>query len=59
VWLDLYDGDAAIFVRRFLRHPEFYTQARRMGKVVHVHLGGVDYWQVGKERRMFVKWIEI
>lgn len=30
VWLDVRRREAAEFVRRFLRHPEFDTQARRM-----------------------------
>lgn len=58
VWLDLYDGEAAIFIRRFLRHPAFRTQAQRMGKVVRVHSGGMQCWQAGKPERVSVKWIE-
>ena len=57
-WLDLYDGDGAVFIRRFLRHPEFRTQAQRMGKVVRVHPDGLHYWQAGKPRRVSVKWRE-
>ena len=57
VWLDLYDGEAAaFFIRRFLRHPAFHTQAQRMGKVVRVHPGGVQYWQAGVAKRASVKW---
>jgi hypothetical protein len=29
-------SEVAAFVRRFFRHPDFDTQARRMGKVVRV-----------------------
>jgi len=58
VWLDLYDGDGAVFIRRFLRHPTFRTQAQRMGKVVRVHPDGVYYWQAGKAERVSVKWGE-
>ena len=34
VWLDLYDGDVALFIRRFLRHPDFNSHAKRMGKII-------------------------
>src|SRR2546426_1003385 len=56
VWLDLFDGDAAVFIRRFLRHPAFRTHAQRMGKVVRLHRDGVHYWQAGKPQRVAVKW---
>ena len=46
VFLDVWDDEAAEYIRRFLRHPEFRTQAQRMGKVTRVRHGGVSYWQV-------------
>ncbi len=33
VWLDVRGKEAAGFIRRFLRHPSFDTQAKRMGGV--------------------------
>jgi hypothetical protein len=30
-WLEVFDGDAATFIRLFLRHPLFGTSAKRMG----------------------------
>lgn len=44
VWLDTYDGDAAVFIRQFLRHPRFNTHAQRMGVVARTHPDGVLYW---------------
>ena len=32
VFLDVRPDDAAHYIRRFLRHPSFRTQAQRMGK---------------------------
>jgi hypothetical protein len=49
VWLDVRGRQAAEFIRRFLRHPSFDTQAKRMGVVARVHAGGVLWWQ-GKQR---------
>jgi len=37
VFLDVAFDKAADFIRRFLRHSAFRTQAQRMGKVVRVH----------------------
>ena len=36
VFLDVARNEIALFIRRLLRHPEFDTQAKRMGKVVRV-----------------------
>ena len=47
-WLDVKDDRAAEFIRRFLRHPLFDTQAKRMGKVVRVHTGALVAWEFGK-----------
>lgn len=47
VWLDTRANAAAQFVRRFLRHPEFNTRARRMGLVVRVNEDGVSCWRKG------------
>jgi hypothetical protein len=44
VWLDVGDDHAAEFIRRFLRHPAFDTQAKRMGMVARVHSGGIVFW---------------
>ena len=56
VWLDVFDGDAALFIRRFLRNPAFNTHAKRMGKVVRVHSGGAQYWQFGENTLQSAKW---
>jgi len=36
VFLDVNDYEAATFIRRFLRHKEFDTQAKRLGKVIRI-----------------------
>jgi hypothetical protein len=56
VWLDVRSRHAAEFVRRYLRHPAFDTQAKRMGLVVRVHAGGVEYWRAGKGAPEAVPW---
>ena len=57
VWLDVRGRQAAEFIRRFLRHPAFDTQAKRMGVVARVHADGVLYWRVGKRSPTAFSWL--
>jgi hypothetical protein len=56
VWLDVRGRQAAEFIRRFLKHPAFDTQAKRMGKVVRVHADGLLYWRVGDSSPKSAAW---
>jgi hypothetical protein len=44
-WLDVRDDQAAEFIRRFPKHPEFNTQVKRLGVVVKIQRTGVTYWR--------------
>jgi len=56
VWLDLYDGDAAAFIRCFLRHPDFNSHANRLGKVIRLHPHRITYWEVGRPSLKKTQW---
>jgi hypothetical protein len=56
VWLDVRRREAADFIRRFLRHPRFDTQAKRMGVVARVHTEGVLYWRIGSSSARSELW---
>lgn len=56
VWLDVYDGEAAQYIRRFLRHPLFRTHAQRLGKVARLQPVGIHYWQTGQRALRSVIW---
>jgi hypothetical protein len=56
VWLDVADDHAAEFIRRFLRHPSFDTQAKRLGGVARVHAGGVICWRAKQRAPLSVTW---
>ena len=58
VWLDLFDGDAASFIRSFLRHRDFRTHAGRMGIVARVHPGGIGYWKSPQSGLIKARWRE-
>ena len=56
VWLDLYDGLAAEFIRRYLMHPRFKTTAQRMGTVARVHRNGVHFWERNRSGLQNLPW---
>jgi hypothetical protein len=56
VWLDIRRTEAAQFIRRFMRHPEFDTSGKRTGLVARVHADGVTLWRSGKHSPQLVSW---
>ncbi len=56
VWLDTRPGEVAEFARRFLRHPEFCPQAKRMGTISRVRAGGIQYRRSGDRRLLRADW---
>ena len=56
VWLDVRRREAAEFTRRFLRHPAFDTQAKRMGVVARVHADGVTFWRLPGRNALAFSW---
>jgi hypothetical protein len=56
VWLNVRPDEAAVFIRRFLRHPDFRTHGRRLGRVIRARHDGIDYWQGGERRQAHVGW---
>ncbi|MBI2946681.1 MAG: hypothetical protein HYY23_03485 [Verrucomicrobia bacterium] len=56
VWLDTRPTEVAEHVRRFLRHPHFDSQAKRMGTVMRVRASGIQYWRIGNRNLLRVGW---
>ena len=50
--------DAASFIRRFLGHPGFDTQAKRLGKVVRVSPTRINAWRLNCTDQEDLLWIE-
>jgi hypothetical protein len=48
--------DAASFIRRFLRHPKFKTQAMRLGKVIQATPSGITFWRLHSDREEKLEW---
>ena len=48
--------EVASFVRRFLKHPDFNTKIKRMGKVVRLTHVGLQIWRRHAEKEEEIKW---
>jgi len=56
VFLDVWDDEAAEYIRRFLRHRVFRSQVQRMGKVARVRHSGISYWQLEQRKEQSLGW---
>jgi len=48
--------EAGTFIRRLLRHPEFNTQAKRMGTVIRVSHARLKVWRLHAEQESVLSW---
>jgi hypothetical protein len=55
-FLDLKSFDAADYIRRFLKHPEFRTWARRKGCVTRIARSGISVWRLHAQRVARYQW---
>jgi hypothetical protein len=56
VCLDIEQDHTALFVHRLLRHTQFNTKTKRMGKVLHLSLAGLWVWQLHAEQEEYFDW---
>ncbi|MDA1272959.1 MAG: hypothetical protein O2960_02750 [Verrucomicrobia bacterium] len=58
VFMDIpeHEGLVATHIRRFLRHPSFNSNLKRLGKVIHVHQTGIELWHGGAQSKRFHEW---
>ena len=56
VCVDVALYEAAAFVRRFLRHQDFDTEAKRMGTVVRLSHAGIFLWRLHVEEEARLDW---
>ena len=50
--------EVASFIRSFLRHSAFRTQAKRMGKVIRVTNTRIRIWQLNTEKEEHLIWVK-
>ena len=58
VYMDVDKYEAALFVRRVLRHAELDTQAKRMGAVIRVSRKGLSLYRLRTGGLTFLDWSE-
>jgi len=56
ICLAVNDSEVASFIQRFLRHSEFNTRSKRMGKVIRVSHNMIRVWQIHIEKEQEFKW---
>jgi hypothetical protein len=49
-------NEVAVFIRRFLRHPDFNTQAKRAGRVVRISHTGLTLWRLRSQTQTHTAW---
>ena len=59
VYLAVEKNEAALFVRRLLRHPECATQAKRMGSVIRASSAKLSIWRLHAARGLSLDWDDI
>ena len=57
VHLDVKKNVTALFIRRLLRHPEFNTRSKRMGKVIQVTTEHIYVWKLHASAQRRLLWI--
>ena len=56
VHLDVHGQDAAEYIRRTLKHPDFDTKAKRMGRIIRVSPTGLSVWKIHAEEKESFTW---
>jgi hypothetical protein len=56
VYLDVTDKETAEFIRRFLRHPAFDAQFKRLGLVARVRASSIQFWRKGNRILQTTGW---
>lgn len=56
LYMDIYEDEAASFVRRLLRHPGFDTHAKRMGTVIRLSRKRLRVWRLHAEQEVLSDW---
>ena len=56
VYLGIRKDEAAIFLRRFIRHKKFDTLSKRMVSIIRVSHSGLSVWHIYEEKQTCLSW---
>jgi len=54
--MNVWQYEAAVFVRRLLCHVYFKTKAKRMGTTIRAHHDGISIWHLHAEKETHLDW---
>ena len=57
VYLAVRKEEVAIFIRRFLHHPEFNANAKRMCSVVRISHANLSVWRLHADEQIRFEWV--
>jgi hypothetical protein len=49
-------NETAQFVRRFLKHPDFNSRAKRMGQIVRLSAASIASWRIHDQHEAHIEW---
>ncbi|MDL1891356.1 hypothetical protein FBQ87_00490 [Sphingobacteriales bacterium CHB3] len=55
-WFDVSAVQFSDYARLFLQHRAFRTQQQRLGKIVHISIGGITYWSLKSRVKRSLSW---
>ena len=55
-YMNVRQSEVAAFARRLLRHPDFNTQAKRMGAVIRISHAGLSVWRLHAQEEASFDW---
>ncbi|MEW6304343.1 MAG: hypothetical protein AB1705_12775 [Verrucomicrobiota bacterium] len=58
VWFDVATSETAFYIRRFLRHPQFNTITKRLGKVIAIRPSAIQYWTKNSQSPSQEDWVD-
>ena len=57
IYLAVGQSEVATFIQRLLKHSDFNTKAKRMGKIVSISHLYIRFWELKQDSETLVKWI--
>ncbi len=56
VVMKIEQNQTAQFVRSFLKHPDFNSRAKRMGRIVRLSPAAIAAWKIHDEHETHIEW---
>ena len=57
VYLAVGQSEVATFIQRLLKHSDFNTKAKRMGKIISISHLHIQFWELKQDSETLLKWI--